>query len=314
MSHPTSLRMAPSDWTLLLILSLLWGGSFFFIGIAVKSIPPTTLAFLRVGIACLALHLVLVGRGQYRFELKRTWRAFLVMGVLNNLIPFTLIMWSETRIASGLASILNATTPLFTILVAHLFTRDERLTPIRLAGIVLGLAGVVFIVGPGVLRSLTGSDAAQLACLIAAVSYAFAGVFGRRFKALGISPMATAAGQLTASTLLLGPLALWLDQPWHLAMPDLDTWSAVLSLALLSTALAYIIYFRILSTSGATNLLLVTFLIPISAIGLGMVFLGEHLRVESLIGFALIGSGLVAIDGRLVRKLGGRLQVERLKG
>ena len=303
MSQPPTLRMAPLDWMLLLFLSLLWGGSFFFIGVAVKTMPPITLAFLRVGIASLVLHLVLAGRGQYRFALKQTWRPFLVMGILNNLIPFTLIMWSETRIASGLASILNATTPLFTIVVAHAFTRDERLTPMRMGGIVLGLIGVTLIVGPGVLKQLTGSDIAQLAVVVASLSYACGGVFGRRFKTLGISPMTTAAGQLTASTLLLGPLALWLDHPWRMATPDIATWSAVLALALLSTALAYIIYFRILATAGATNLLLVTFLIPISAIVLGVVFLGEHLQAESLIGFGLIGCGLVAIDGRLLRRL-----------
>jgi len=294
--------MAPLDWTLLLILSLLWGGSFFFIGVAVKTIPPITLAFLRVGIACVALHLVLASRGQYAFQLRATWRPFLVMGMLNNVIPFTLIMWSETRIASGLASILNATTPLFTVLVAHNFTQDERLTPVRLLGVLLGLAGVTLIVGTDFLKSVSSNHLAQFACMAAAISYAFAGVFGRRFKMLGLHPMTTAAGQLTASTALLGPIALWVDHSWHLAAPDLTTWSAILSLALLSTALAYVLYFRILSTSGATNLLLVTFLIPVSAIVLGIVILGEHLRVESLMGFGLIGSGLVVIDGRLVRR------------
>ena len=294
--------MTPLDWTLLLILSLLWGGSFFFIGVAVKTVPPTTLAFLRVGIACVALHLILASRGQYRFHLKSAWKPFLAMGVLNNVIPFTLIMWSETRIASGLASILNATTPLFTLLVAHTFTRDERLTPIRLFGVLLGLAGVSLIVGSDLLKGIFSNNLAQFACLAAAISYAFAGVFGRRFKALGLPPMTTAAGQLTASTALLGPIALGVDHPWHLAAPSLTTWSAILALAFLSTALAYILYFRILATSGATNLLLVTFLIPVSAVVLGIAFLGEHLRIESLMGFGLIACGLVAIDGRQVRR------------
>lgn len=301
MEHTISLRMAPAAWIQLLILSLLWGGSFFFIGVAVKTVPPTTLAFLRVGIACLTLHLVLASCGQYRFKLRSTWWAFLVMGALNNAIPFILIMWSETRIASGLASILNATTPLFTVLVAHAFTRDERLTPIRLLGVLLGFVGVILIVGPGLLKGLTSNSMAQFACVGAAISYAFAGVFGRRFKALGLHPMTTAAGQLTASSALLGPMALWVDYPWHLATPGFTTWSAILSLALFSTALAYILYFRILSTSGATNLLLVTFLIPVSAIFLGIFFLGEHLRVEGLMGFGLIACGLVVIDGRLLK-------------
>jgi drug/metabolite transporter (DMT)-like permease len=232
---------------------------------------------------------------------RRIWMAFFGMGFLNNLIPFSLIVWGQTHIASGLASILNATTPLFSVVVAHWLTSDEKLTRGRLAGIVVGIAGVIVIIGPGALRGLGTNVAAQLAILGASLSYAFGAVFGRRFRAMGITPQVTATGQVTASTVLLLPLALLVDRPWTLAMPGMEIWAAVAGLAVLSTALAYIIYFRILASSGATNILLVTFLIPVSAILLGVTILGESLQPQHFAGMLLIGLGLAAIDGRLLR-------------
>jgi len=223
------------------------------------------------------------------------------MGFLNNLVPFSLIVWGQTQIGSGLASILNATTPLFGVVVAHVLTRDEKMTGHRLAGVVLGFAGVVVMLGPAALRTVGSDIAAQLACLAAAFSYALAGVFGRRFRRMGVAPMATATGQVTASTAMLVPLALLVDRPWTLAMPGPATWGAILGIAALSTALAYVLYFRILATAGATNILLVTFLVPVSAIILGSLVLGEVLELQHLAGMALIGTGLAAIDGRLAR-------------
>jgi drug/metabolite transporter (DMT)-like permease len=228
----------------------------------------------------------------------RVWLAFLGMGFLNNLAPFTLIVWGQTEIASGLASILNATTPLFVVVVAHFWTTDERLTGARLFGVVAGFVGVVVMIGTDLLTGLGLNLPAQLAILGAAVFYAFAGVFGRRFKRLGITPLATATGQLTASTLTVVPMALAVDQPWHLPMPPGGTWLAIAGLALLSTSLAYVLYFRILASAGATNLLLVTFLIPVSAILLGALFLAERLDTVHFAGMAMIGIGLAAIDGR----------------
>ncbi|GAB4557630.1 MAG: DMT family transporter [Geothermobacteraceae bacterium] len=292
-------RMGALEWALLLILSILWGGSFFFVGVAVKVLPPFTLVVLRVGLAALALQLVLRARGLGMPRDGGSWGAFFGMGLLNNMIPFSLIVWGQSQIASGLASILNATTPLFTLVVAHLLTRDERLSAGKLAGILLGLAGVAVIIGPESLQGLGGDLLPQLAVLGAALSYACAGVFGRRFARMGIAPLQTAAGQVSASTILLLPLALLIDKPWQLAVPGLSVWGSVLGLALVSTALAYIIYFRLLASAGATNLLLVTFLIPISAILLGTVFLGERLASGDFVGMALIGLGLLVIDGRL---------------
>jgi drug/metabolite transporter (DMT)-like permease len=291
--------MGALEWGLLIALSILWGGSFFFVGVAVVEMPPFTIVLLRVAIAALALHLVLRALGVAMPWDAKTWLAFFGMGLLNNAIPFSLIVWGQTHIASGLASVLNATTPLFTVLVAHAMTADERLTRARMAGVLVGLAGVTVMIGPSAIADLGRDVLAQLAVLAAALSYALAGVFGRRFKRMGVAPLATAAGQVTASSLLILPVALMVDHPWAMPMPGSAALGAVLGLALLSTALAYYLFFRILAAAGAVNLLLVTFLIPVSAILLGCLVLGEVLTVEELIGMALIGAGLAAIDGRI---------------
>lgn len=209
-------------------------------------------------------------------------------------------MWGQTHIASGLAAILNAATPLFTVVAAHVFTSDERMTGNRLVGVFIGLAGVAVMVGPTVLAGLGADLLAQVAVLSAALSYALAGIFGRRFLRMGVQPLATATGQVTASALMLVPIAMVVDRPWTLPLPDASAWGAVFGIAALSTALAYLLYFRLLATAGATNLLLVTFLIPVSAIILGAAVLGERLQPQHFIGMVLIGCGLAAIDGRLL--------------
>lgn len=292
--------MTPLEWGMLLALSVLWGGSFFFTGVAVKELPPLTIVLLRVGGAAVILLLVLRVTGVKMPTHRRVWAAFFGMGLLNNVVPFCLIVWGQTHIGSGLASILNATTPLSTVIVAHWLTADEKMTGSRLFGVIVGLVGVVAMIGPEVLQGLGTDAVAQLACLCAALSYAFAGVFGRRFKRMGVAPMATATGQVTASTLMLLPVALLVDRPWALAVPSPQAWAAILGIAALSTALAYVLYFRILATAGATNLLLVTFLIPVTGILLGTLVLGERLDPKHFLGMALIGAGLAAIDGRLL--------------
>ncbi|MDP6067398.1 MAG: DMT family transporter [Alphaproteobacteria bacterium] len=304
--------MNAREWPLLLALTLLWGGSFFFTGVAVTELPPFSLVLARVGLAALILQGALVVLG--RRPPWRHWRAFLVMGLLNNALPFSLIVWGQTTIASGLAAILNATTPLFTVLLAHAVTADEKLSGPRLLGCALGLAGVALMLGPDV-GELGGNLWPQLAVLAAALSYACAGVWGRRFAALGLAPVETATGQVTASTLLLLPLVLLADRPWTLAPPGAETWAAIAGLALLSTALGYVVYFRLLASAGATNLLLVTLLMPPLAVWLGFVFLGESLGIVHLAGLALIAAGLVAIDGRLLAILKkGRRHYSRPKG
>jgi drug/metabolite transporter (DMT)-like permease len=291
------------EWLMLIALSILWGGSFFFVEIAIADLPPFTLVLLRVGIAALALNLfVQIARVAMPTD-WRSWRDFLIMGFLNNAVPFSLIVWGQTQIGGALASILNATTPLFTVVIAHGLTRDERLTGGRLAGAILGFVGVTVLIGSDVLHSLGASALAQVGILGAALSYACAAVFGRRFRRAGIAPAAAASGQVTASTMILLPVVLAIDPPWTLPLPGATAWGAVVGLALLSTALAYIIYFRVLATAGAVNLLLVTFLVPVSASALGIAVLGEQLAANHLIGMALIGLGLAAMDGRPIRRL-----------
>ena len=305
MTNPTGIKlsMGPRTWAILVALSVLWGGTFFFVEIAVKELPPFTIVAVRVGLAAIALWAVVAVMGIRAWWPRRVWAAFFGMGVLNNAVPFTLLVWGQTQIASGLASILNATTPLFGVLVAGVVLADERLTPSKAIGAAVGFAGAVVMIGPAVLEGLGENVLAQLACLGAALSYAFAGVFGRRFSKKGIDPVMTATGQVTASAIVLIPVALIVDRPWALAMPGAVTVTSVIALALASTALAYILYFRILASSGATNILLVTFLVPVSAIVLGTFILGERLEAVHFAGMALIGLGLATIDGRLWRRL-----------
>lgn len=292
--------MGRREWGMLLALAVVWGCSFFFNGVAVRELPSLTLVWLRVAIAAATLLLVLRLLGQRMPRERRVWAAFFAMGLLNNVLPFVLIVWGQHQIASSLASILNATTPLFTVLVAHLLTADEKLTPLKAAGVTVGFIGAAVMIGPDAVRGVGTSLVAQLSCLAAALSYAFAGIFGRRFRRMGVPPLATAAGQLSASALMLLPVMLVVDRPWELMPPNAVTWGAVLGVGLISTALAYVLYFHILATAGATNLLLVTFLIPVSAILLGALVLTERLLLRHFLGMALIGVGLAFIDGRLL--------------
>lgn len=301
MTSPASTSMSTRTWVMLFALSVLWGGSFLFIGIAVRELPTLTLVFLRVLIASLTLIGVAIMM-RVHFRLSGAVMLTLVgMSVLNNVIPFTLIAWAQGHIPSGLASILNATTPLFTVAVLHAAT-DEKAGFNKIVGVVVGFLGVAVMLG----RDLGAVGAAalvpQIAVLGAAISYAFAGLWSRRIVRQGIPPLVAAGGQLLSSTVLLAPLMLVVDRPWLLPMPSMTVISAVLALALLSTALAYILFFRILARAGATNLSLVTFLIPVSAILLGIVVLGEKLNLAQVTGMALIGLGLALIDGRLFRR------------
>jgi drug/metabolite transporter (DMT)-like permease len=280
--------MTPHEWGLLLALALLWGASFFFVGVAVRELPPLTIVMLRVGLAALILLAVVGLTGLPMPTSRQVWSAFIGMGLLNNAIPFSLFVWGQGYIASALAAILNATTPFLTLVVAHLLTRDEKITTGRLAGLLVGFTGVIVMVGGAALHGLGANLVAQFACLAAALCYAFAGVFGRRFAAMGVQPLQTATGQVVASSLILLPLVAIVDRPWTLPAPSAATMAAIAGLAALSTGLAYVLYFRILATAGATNLLLVTFLVPVSAIVLGTLVLG----------LGLIAIGLAAIDGR----------------
>ena len=292
-------RMTGWDWTMLLGLSILWGGSFMFVGVIVGHLPPLTVVWLRVTMAAVVLWLILALRGTPMPRGREAWRVLAVMGLLNNAVPFTLLVTAQGELPSALASILNATTPLFTLLVAHFATRDERMSRTRVLGIGLGFAGVAVMMGGAALTAGTATVAAQVACLGAALSYGSSAVWGRRFAALPLAPPLIAFGMLASASVMLLPLALVVDAPLSLPVPPTRVVLALLALAVPSTALAYLLYFRLLGRAGAVNVSLVTFLVPVSAIVLGITVLGESLAPRHVAGLALIAAGLVAIDGRV---------------
>lgn len=298
--------MTATEWGLLAFLSLLWGGSFFFVAIAVEALPTFTIVATRVVLGAAFLAVVLRATGGRLPRDRDSWLAFAAMGILNNVIPFSLIAWGQSHIPSGLASILNATTPLFTVLVAHWLTHDERMTPMRVGGILVGLIGVAVMIGGDALAHAGDHLLAEFAVLAASVSYAFSVVYGRRFSRRGLAPLATATGQITASAVMMVPIAFVVDAPWALPAPGLPVIGALVGLAALATCLAYVIYYRLLATAGSVNLMLVTLLIPVTAILLGSLFLGERLEPNHFLGMAAIGLGLAAIDGRIFRLLRGR--------
>lgn len=298
----SSLKMTPFAWLMLVTLSVVWGGTFFFQEIAVRDLPTFTIVACRVAIAAGLLWGVtkLVG-GSLPTD-RNIWAALFLLALINNVIPFSLIVWGQREISSGLAAILNATVPLFTVLIAHFVTTDEKLTRTKLAGAIVGIVGVAVMIGEDALDGVGLAVLAQLAILGASLSYTFGGLFGRKIQAMGLTPLGISTGQLLASTVILIPVALLVDEPWAIPLPSAETIAAVIALASVSTAFAYILFFRILATAGATNLMLVTFLIPVSALVLGILILGEILEVRHVIGLLCIGVGLAAIDGRLLRR------------
>lgn len=299
--------MVAKDWALLLLLSLLWGGSFFLIDVIVLELPPLTIVTLRVGIAAIVLWTVLLIKGYEVPKSFKLWRAFFMLGLLNNVMPFSLIVWGQNYIGAGLAAIINASTPLFTVLIAGAFLVDEHMTLQKVIGVLMGLFGVGVLIGADAFAefgfNMSRTTLAQLAIVGAAVCYGCASVFGRRFKSLGVSPFSTAVGQVTAATMMLLPMSYIVERPDQLANPSLVTWLAIACLGVFCTALGYLLYFRILSSSGATNVVLVTFLVPVTAAFLGWTLLSEQLHGRYFMGMVLIGIGLVAIDGRPWEKL-----------
>lgn len=295
--QPLQATMTARNWAQLLFLGAIWGGSFFFARVAVAEIPPLTLVLFRVAIAAAALHVYLAARGpSFRLALPYV-ASFFLLALLNNVIPFSLIFAGQTELGAGLASVLNATTPFWTVLIANMVTSDEKLSWNKVAGILLGIAGTAVMIGPGLAAGIGGPVWAKFALVGASLSYAFAVIFAKRFRAL--PPTVVATGQLTASTIMMIPVVLVASGPDNLFAASTHVWLAVFALALLSTAFAYILYFNIIASAGATNASLVTLVVPASAILLGALFLGERLEFFEIGGMALIGLGLVTIDGRL---------------
>jgi drug/metabolite transporter (DMT)-like permease len=297
MSEAGVLKLDFKSIIMLLLLAAVWGGSFFFAEVALSEVPPLTITLHRVVWAVPILAVIVFLNGIALPRSLSVWGAYLVMGALNNAIPFSLIFWGQTQIESGLASILNGTTAIFAAVVAALLLVDEPLTAKKIFGAALGIAGVAFIMGPSALTDFNPSNLAQLAILGATLSYAFAGVWGKTALA-GQTPLMNALGMLVGSTVLMIPIVLVFDGPPNLEL-SASVWGALLGIAALSTALAYVLYFAILVRAGTANLLLVTLLIPPFAIGLGVLFLGEKMGPDAWIGFAIIVLGFAVTDGRL---------------
>jgi drug/metabolite transporter (DMT)-like permease len=289
--------MSTRNWCLLLVLSVLWGGTFFFVAVALRELPPLTLVLSRCVVAALALVPVLLALGYAFPRTGAEWRDFAVMAVLNNIIPFGLIFYAQQSVPSGLAAVLNATTPLMSLLVLWLVA-GEALTTNKVAGVLIGLAGVGVLVGPAATAGLSGGPViGMLAILGATLSYGFSGVWGRR---LGQTPApVSAACQMLCSALMMVPLAGVVDRFWTLPLPSAPVLAAVLALGLLSTALAYILFFQIMRSAGSLNVMLVTLLIPFTSIALGALYLGESLSARQVAGALVIGLSLLVIDGRL---------------
>ncbi len=295
--------MDSQDWGLLILLSVLWGGAYFFAGVAVKELPPLTVVLARVLLAAIALLPLFWYWGHSLPQSFAAWLPFFGMGLLNNVLPFGFIFAGQTQITVGLSSIINAMTPLFTILIMAAF-QEERLTKNRIIGVLLGVIGVAIL--RGYETPLNGNQTLGiLLCLAAAISYGFAALWGRKFLA-GIPPIKSATCQLLSSTLIITVAVCLIDKPWTLSVPSKDTVLSLLALAILGTALAYIVFFKILVRAGASNVMLVTLLIPITALFLGNVFLEETIQSKEIIGAVIIGMGLLFIDGRLINRLNGK--------
>jgi drug/metabolite transporter (DMT)-like permease len=291
--------MNRGDWAILLFLALIWGAAFFFIHVAVAHVAPLTYVWLRLTIAAAGLLAWMRFKGEKLSLPLPVWGAILVLALLNNIIPFALFGWAQQHIASGLASILNATTPIWGVVVAHIATSDERMTPAKFIGVVVGFVGVATMIGPDLLAS-GGSLLPQLACILASLCYALAGVWARRFKPMGLKPLKVATAQLLVGALVMTPISLTVAQPWLGGSPSLEALGAITALALVCTALGYVLYFRLIDSAGATNATLVTLLVPPIAILLGALFLGELLTGAQFMGFAITALGLAVIDGRLI--------------
>jgi drug/metabolite transporter (DMT)-like permease len=295
--HDSEPHMRLRDWTMLLALSVLWGGTFFFVAIALKEVAPLTLVLMRCVIAAFALAPILLLLGYAFPNTREGWRDFAIMSILNNIIPFGLIFYGQQIIPSGLAAVLNATTPLMSLLVTR-FVAGEAWSTNKLAGILIGLAGVGVLVGPEAFGGATLVNAlGMLACLAATLAYGFSGLWSRRLKAYP-APV-SAASQMICSSLLLIPIAGITDRFWTIGMPSQNVLLAIAALGILSTALAYILFFEIIRSAGALNAMLVTLLIPVTSITLGALYLGEALSTRQFVAAAIIGLSLLVIDGRL---------------
>jgi drug/metabolite transporter (DMT)-like permease len=293
--------ISAQSWGLLTLLALIWGASFLSIRIALDEVPPLTTVAHRVGWATVVLWAYVLVRKLPLPRCRRIWIGFLGMGLLNNVIPFSLMAWGQLYIPTGLTSIFNAATAVFGVLVAAIFLSDEQLSRRKAVGVAVGFAGVITAIGLQNLRQFDITSLAQLAVLAGTLSYAVAGVWARK-RLVGLAPQVAAAGMLTMSSLIMIPLAWIVDGPIRLDL-QARTLFAIAYYAIGATAFAYLLYYKLLDLAGSGNLMLVTLMIAPVAIVLGAVVLGESLTPNAYKGFALLALGLVIIDGRLIDRL-----------
>jgi drug/metabolite transporter (DMT)-like permease len=297
----TPLRMGASEWALIGLHSMLWGTAFFFAELAIPEVPALTIAAFRLIPASLITAGVCLWLG---YRLPATWREWgrlVLLAAANNVTPILLILWAQREVTGGIAAVFNATTPLFGVFLAHVFTQDERLSAVKVTGILVGISGVAVLVGADLLGGFGSSGLAKLALIGAALCYALAGVYARGFPQY--PPQILAAGQMIGALLLSMPLALLVDQPWMLSLPSAKAASAVVGMGLFASALAALCYFTVLKRAGATNAMLATLLVPLTPIMLGGLFLGETLAPREITGACIIALALLTIDGRLVARL-----------
>jgi drug/metabolite transporter (DMT)-like permease len=303
--------MMPRLWGILVLLSAIWGASFFLAAVALTGFPPLTIVLGRVAIAAIALALACRAMGLPLPSGGHAWLACAGMGLLNNAVPFTLIIAGQQFIPSGLAAVVNAATPVFAVLSAHLLAKDETATPTRLGGALTGLAGVAILAGPTAFAAGAGAELLGIAlCLGACLSYGLAGVWSRRIARVGLAAIPAATGQCIASSLMVLPLVLCVDQPWTLPVPPAAAVAALIAFGLVPTALAYALFYWLVARAGATNTMLVTLLVPVTALLLGTLVLGEVLALRHVVGMAVIAAGLLLIDGRLPARLDAQLRAK----
>lgn len=296
--------ISPRVWIDLILLALVWGAIFLVIEFALEELTPLWAVFHRICWAAGLLWIIVYGKGEVMPFAPRVWLAFIVMGALNNAIPFSLITWGQTSIESGLTSILNGATALFGIMVAAAFLADERLTPARILGVLIGMAGVAVIVGWRSLLEFDPRALGQIAVLGAGISYAFAGVWART-HIKGLTPTQSATGMLTGSTLLMLPIAWAIEGAPDVSL-SFTSIAAIVYMSVFGTVIAYLLYYRILAAAGSGNLMLVTIMMPPISIILGWAVLGEHLAPSAFIGCGLIALGLIILDGRAWSAVAGR--------
>ncbi len=292
--------MGGAEWALLCLHAMLWGSAYFFIAVVNRELPLFTIASLRLVPAVLLITaMVLIAGHRYPARL-RDWGPFVVLSLLNNYIPFCLIVWAQYQVTGGMAAVFCATTPLFGLFLAHVLTHDEKLSSNRLAGVLIGIAGVVVLALPDLTAGSPASLLAKAALLGAALLYALGGIYARRL--VGYPPLVISGAHMTMTLIISLPLMLIVERPWTLPMPSLPVVGAVIGTGIFASALASTIYFTLIKRAGATNALLVTLLLPLTPMLLGYFLLGERMSERELLGAGVIALALLVIDGRLVRR------------